>query len=142
MLGNPPFTGLFCNTGVEAVILIILLYTIYINEITVLSKIMDTEMYKATTNTNQVQTYSNFIKHFILNYVDDSSNVVSSRDPKCLQNYINDFFRLLENFYNANRLTINRDKSKLLITCKNKLRNSSKKLNYRHLNILSLSPIK
>ena len=89
---------------------------------------MDTETYKAITNTNQAQIYSNFIKHFILNYVDDSSNVVSSHDPKCLQNYINDFFRLLENFYNANRLTINRDKSKLLITCKNKLRNSSKNI--------------
>merc|ERR1712030_59274 len=40
--------------------------------------------------------------------------------------YINDFFLLLEKYYNINKLTINPEKSKFIIICKNKDREITK----------------
>ena len=50
------------------------------------------------------------IIHRIINYVDDSSNLVSSKNAKTLQLYMNDYFKLLEEFYNINKLVINPEK--------------------------------
>ena len=66
--------------------------------------------------------YKNSIDQTTVNYVDDSTGMISSKDGNTLQKYINDYFLLLERFYNISKLFINCDKSKLLLTCKNKLR--------------------
>ena len=68
------------------------------------------------------------IIHRIINYVDDSSNLVSSKNAKTLQLYMNDYFKLLEEFYNINKLVINPEKSKLLVTCKAKYRRKAESL--------------
>ena len=65
------------------------------------------------------------IDHQTVQYVDDSSNIVSSNNTTQLQLYINKFFKVLEGFYNMNKLLLNADKTKLLITCKPKYRNST-----------------
>ena len=53
-----------------------------------------------------------------MNFIDDSSNAIASCDPEALQKYINDFFLVLEIFYNLSVLTLNRDKTKLIFTSK------------------------
>ena len=105
-----------------------LLYVIYIKEIPLLDKLMIGDLYKKITNLNLRDNYGDHIKHYICNYVDDSSNIISSKNVQKLQNYINDFFKLLEDFYNINKLTINSEKSKLLISCRNKLRENANKI--------------
>ena len=62
------------------------------------------------------------ISHNIIQYVDDSTNIVASSSHIDLQNYINTYFLVLEEYYNINKLLINSDKSKLLIIAKNNLR--------------------
>ena len=61
--------------------------------------------------------YTN-IQHKTTNYVDDSTNIISTDDYNLLQHYINDFYKLLETYYDINKLKINADKSKILIICK------------------------
>ena len=68
------------------------------------------------------------ISHEIVSYVDDSTNIISCNDVNTLQTYINDFYLLLEGYYNINYLKINADKSTLLITCKPRFRQYTKDL--------------
>merc|ERR1712240_548772 len=53
--------------------------------------------------------------HETINYVDDSTNIVTTNDSAKIQSYINDYYRLLETYYDINKLKINTDKSKILI---------------------------
>ena len=68
------------------------------------------------------------INHDIIQYVDDSNNVISTENADELQLYINKYFGLIEAFYNINKLKINPDKSKLMIVCKPKFRNNTKNM--------------
>ena len=84
---------------------------------------MNTKIYTNLTNdTNEV--IPNTIEHVTIQYVDDSNNIITSNDNVGLEMYINKYFKLLESFYNLNKLKINPDKSKIMITCKPQLRNS------------------
>ena len=58
------------------------------------------------------------IDHIIINYIDDSTNIISSKDTQILQQYINKYYILLDNYYNINYLKINSDKLTLLVTTK------------------------
>ena len=98
------------------------LYNTYCNEIPLLYKLMNTELYQLMTNHTPVGTVSNML-HNVIQYVDDSTNVISTEDETSLQSYINDYFKILEAYYNINKLLINSDKSKLMISCKPSLRN-------------------
>ena len=97
-----------------------LLYTIYTNEITNLHKIMNDDIYTKMTKHEKINF--NDTDHITINYMDDSTNIISSFDHEHLQEYINKFYLLLEAYYNINYLKINADKSKLLITCKPRYR--------------------
>ena len=86
-----------------------LLYTLYINEVPLLSNLMNTKIYTNLTNdTNEV--IPNTIEHVTIQYVDDSNNIITSNDSTGLEKYINKYFNLLEAFYNSNKLKINPDK--------------------------------
>ena len=50
--------------------------------------------------------------------------MLSSENIDTLEIYVNNYFKLLENFYNINKLTLNQDKSKFLIVCKANMRNN------------------
>jgi len=50
--------------------------------------------------------------------VDDSSSIISTTDIQEPNNYIEDYFKILESFYNINKLTLNSDKTKFMIMCK------------------------
>ena len=61
-----------------------------------------------------------------MNFVDDSSNIVYTKDIQNLGEYINKFYILLEAIYSINKLAINSDKTELMIICKNKYRKDTK----------------
>ena len=56
--------------------------------------------------------------HIIINYVDDSTNIISSDNKDQLQKYIDQYYILLTNYYDINYLKINLDKLTLLVTTK------------------------
>ena len=67
------------------------------------------------------QTFNNIIHHTI-QYVDDSSNIIGAKNHIELEQYIQKYFKILEAFYNINKLRINPDKSKFMVVCKPKYR--------------------
>ena len=73
-------------------------YTLYTNEITKLYKIMNYPLYKVITGDNQCTTED--ILHTTSNYVDDSTNIIDSTNINSLQSYINNYYKLLERYYN------------------------------------------
>ena len=60
------------------------------------------------------------MKHDIIQYVDDINNLIDTNEENLeqLEIYMNKYFKLIETFYNVNKLKINPDKSKLMIICK------------------------
>ena len=50
--------------------------------------------------------------------MDDSNNIITSDSPLGVAEYINKYFKMLESYYNLNKLKLNPDKSKLMIVCK------------------------
>ena len=46
------------------------------------------------------------IEHSIVQYVDDTNNIISSKESKYIQPYIDGYFKLIENFYEINKLKI------------------------------------
>ena len=101
-----------------------LLNVIYCNEIPLLGNLVNSELYQSMTNDYTTKLTKN-IDHSIIQYIDDSTNLVSSNDCNELQIYINKYFKILETYYNCNKLLINADKTKLMITCKARYRNDT-----------------
>ena len=64
----------------------------------------------------QKTDYDCEIDHIIINYVDDSTNIISSDNCDQLQKYIDQYYVLLTYYYDINYLKINGDKSTLLVT--------------------------
>ena len=96
--------------------------TNYINKI-----MLDTCMYNKITNNKFKDTYDGSrykdINHFIFNFIDDSTNIISHNDSALITEYMNYYYILLEIYYNENKLLINGDKTVLLVSCQNKMRN-------------------
>ena len=68
------------------------------------------------------------IEHSTINFVDDSTNLIITKDPKKLQTYLNKFYILLQKVYHTNKLIINQEKTEIMITCKNKNRKNTKNI--------------
>ena len=68
--------------------------------------------------------------HLTINYVDDSTNLVSFSETCDISNYLTDYYRLLNCYYGINKLQINADKTKFTITCKSRLRQFSKHIQF------------
>ena len=79
---------------------------------------MHKEIY--TKLTQHKQTTSTNINHTTINFIDDSTNIISTSKTNEIQDYTNKFYRLLEAVYNINKLKINNDKTELMIICKSK----------------------
>ena len=73
------------------------------------------------TNINGHTNLDN-ISHKNVQYVDDSTNIISSSNTNDIQLYINLYFSILKQFYNINKLLNNANKSKLLVITKPNLR--------------------
>ena len=90
-----------------------LLYTLYINEVPLISKLIGTEIYGKLTGDS-----TNILDHTTIPYMDNSNNIITSDSSQGVAEYINKYFRMLESYYNLNKLKLNPDKSKLMIVCK------------------------
>merc|ERR1712177_33999 len=102
-----------------------LLYTIYINEVTVLHKLMGTGIYdRITQEISPIK--SEIIGHNIIQYVDDTNNVIYGNNAAEIETYSNAYFKLIESFYTINRLKLNPDKSKLMVICRPNRREETK----------------
>ena len=73
-----------------------------------------------------VDNIKNFvIDHLKVNYIDDSTNIISGDNANWLTKYLTCYYGLVKKFYDLNKLTINSDKTDLVISCKNKFRHAS-----------------
>ena len=111
-----------------------LLYILYCNEILLLHNLVGSPIMKNLTNLPCTINLKN-ISHKILQYVDDSTNIIASNNTNDIQIYINIYFSILEEYYNTNKLLINSDKSKCLIITKSSLRQFTNHINFRQTNI-------
>merc|ERR1712177_35322 len=102
-----------------------LLYTIYINEVTVLHKLMGSDLYERITQ-ESLPTKSEIIDHDIIQYVDDTNNVIYGNNAEEVENYSNAYFKLIESFYTINRLKLNPDKSRVMVICRPNRREETK----------------
>ena len=48
----------------------------------------------------------------------DTSNIISSKETKNIQPYIDKYFKQIDNFYDKNKLKIKPEKSKIMVVCK------------------------
>merc|ERR1712240_29485 len=51
-----------------------------------------------------------------------------TKDPKTLQTYLDNFYLLIRNVYNTNKLIINQEKTEIMIACKNRHRKMTKNI--------------
>ena len=100
------------------------LYTIYTNEIPILNRLMTNDIFYKLTDIHTTQ-YNDII-HTTVNYVDDSTSIISSKTTTQLQTYIDNYYKLLDSYYNINFLKINPYKTKFRITCKPTHRQNTK----------------
>ena len=55
-----------------------------------------------------------------VNFVDDSTSVIAFNNTNIMKDYLTDYYNVLHEYYNANRLKLNPDKNKFIINCKPK----------------------
>ena len=103
-----------------------ILYTIYTNEIPMIHTLMNDEIFTTITGKATIDTKE--IEHLTVNFVDDSTNLIISKDTTKLQTYLNNFYILLQKVYHTNKLIINQEKTELMIICKNKDRKTTKNI--------------
>ena len=78
-----------------------------------LYKLLNNTLYTTITGQNIIK-FKN-IQHLTINFVDDSNNVITFNDQNQLKTYLESYYKLLHSFYNINKLTINPDKTNLLL---------------------------
>merc|ERR1712240_558637 len=90
-----------------------ILHTIYTNKIPQLHTLMQDNIYTEITGMPMINTKG--IEHLTVNFVDDSTNLIITKDPTKLQTYLNGFYILLQKVYNTNKLIINQEKTELMV---------------------------
>ena len=88
---------------------------------------MNHQLFQKLTGVN-LNITPNKIDHDTINFVDDSTNIISSPEIPLIQDYINNFYLLLESVYNTNKLIINKDKKELMLICKMKFHKLTRNL--------------
>ena len=84
------------------------LYNIYTNEIPLLYKLVNDKTYETRTFENLYKITN--IEHNTINFVDDSTSIITFKTGNNIKLYLESYFKLLLSFYNANRFKINPDK--------------------------------
>ena len=94
------------------------MFNVYTNEIPVLYKLINTDIYYKMGAQKIINLKK--VSHEVINFVDDSTNIIGFRDHNKIKSYLETYFTLLKEYYNINKLKLNADKTKLLIVNKNK----------------------
>ena len=74
--------------------------------------------------------YPQLVEHLTINFVDDSTNLISFKNASQMEDYLEEYYNLLDNFYTINKLKINNDKTELLISCKANMRVHIKNISF------------
>ena len=98
-----------------------LLYTIYTNEVPLPHKLMEDGDWMEK-NLKETPTNYTEIDHDTVNFVDDSNSVIAFKNPDEVTFNINRFFSVLKIYYNDMKLSLNPDKTNLLVISKPSLR--------------------
>ena len=116
-----------CGT-IQGSILSGFLFNIYNNEIPLLYKLINSDIYFKMGG-SKLNTKN--INHQITNFVDDNSNIISFKNHEDIKNYLENYFLLLIRFYNINKVKLNSDKTKLTIVFKNSMESIFKNFTFR-----------
>ena len=108
-----------------------LLYTIYTNEVPELHKIMDNENKFMQITKTSLPKFPFKNAHAVINFVDDSNNIISFKKSEGIKSYLEHYFLLIQTFYNSNLLKINADKTCLMFVGKKKLLDEVKNLEFQ-----------
>ena len=91
------------------------LYTVFSVEIPLLPKILRDRQLAMTLLEMRIPEFYG-IKHETNQFVDDSTSVIGCDSMTEMTNYMTQFHTLLEKFYFANKLKLNSDKTKTMVT--------------------------
>ena len=91
-----------------------LLYNTYINELPMIHKLLN-DRDICNVNTNVTKNTS----HVTIQFIDDSTNIISFKNDNIIKPYLEEYYKLLYDYYTANKLKINPDKTQYVIICKN-----------------------
>ena len=84
---------------------------------------MCSDIYNLITGETKIEN-TKILEHITWQYVDDSNNVITSNASTNISEYISNYFKLIEGYYNLNKLKLNPDKSEIMISWKPCLRSS------------------
>ena len=76
-----------------------ILYTIYTNKIPMIHTLLNDEIFTTITGNPTIDTKE--IEHLTVNFGDDSTNLIITKDPTKLQTYLNNFYILLQKVYHT-----------------------------------------
>ena len=105
---NSPECSVLQGSGISGT-----MFNIYCNEIPRLHKLINTEIYFKLVNSIKMDIKG--ISHLVVNFVDDSNNIIGFKEHNKIKIYLENYYNLLIRYYNINKLKINNDKNKLLI---------------------------
>ena len=94
-----------------------LLYILYTNEIPLLDNITNNDFFTRLTRKDKMTNLTD-IDNYTVQYVDDSTTMISTNDTQDIKKYIDNYFTILEHFYTINKLTLNQDKTKFMVIVK------------------------
>ena len=91
------------------------LYSLFTNEAPEIKKLMEDEVsLKKILKKDDIEIIE--AEHETYAYVDDTYNCVAVNNPEELEVYVNNFFKVLIEFHNANKLKLNEEKTTFLVT--------------------------
>merc|ERR1712175_8816 len=76
--------------------------------------------------TQSPPTNSVNVSHNIIQYVDDTNNIIYGNNINEIEKYTNAYFKLIECFYSINKLKLNPDKTRLMVVCRQNKRDEVK----------------
>ena len=121
---NTPYPGIIQGSKLSSTF-----YNLYVNEVTDIYKLIYDPLFESITGRKTKLNYKN-ISHLTINFIDDSSSVISAADHSHLKHYLEDYYELLHEYYNINKLKINPEKNQILLIYKNSLVNVFKNFSF------------
>ena len=97
----------------------------YIQKVPLLHKLLEDKEWVEEKLKVKPEEYKHIV-HEMVNFVDDSNNMISFEDETDANHYINRFFDVLKHYYTLNKLKINPEKTNLLIIAKPAMKERNK----------------
>ena len=91
------------------------LYTLYSIEIPLIPNILKNQQLTETLMEMRIPRYYS-VDHEINQFVDDSSSIIAAETEEEIGNYTSDFLAVMDKYYHFNKLKLNPEKTKLMIT--------------------------